>query len=141
MKKYLLILVFSIISLYIAAQEQKPFNVEINNDEYKIYIKMNLYDKDIIAPDNEALGKLDGFFGSTQSTSKWFITSSKIVNKKTAEIEVINDYGSEDFTAVIKLNDDGTYNYQKKNGSTLKFAVNSKWQKIPSSLTFSRSQH
>ncbi|MCD8290214.1 MAG: hypothetical protein LUC91_01780 [Prevotella sp.] len=141
MKKYLLILVFSIISLHIAAQEQKPFNVEISNDEYKIYIKMNLYDKNIIAPDNEALGKLDGFWGSMQSTSKWFITSSRIINKKTAEIEVINDYGSEDFTAVIKLNDDGTYNYQKKNGSTLKFAVNGKWQKIPNSLIFSRSQH
>ncbi|MCD8202099.1 MAG: hypothetical protein LUD48_00445 [Prevotella sp.] len=143
MKKYLFLLVLSLNTLlisHISAQEQKPFNVEISNDEYKIYIKMNLYDKDIIAPDNEALGKVDGYFGSTQSTNKWLITSSKIVNKKTAEIEVINDYGSEDFTAVIKLNDDGTYSYQKKNGSTLKFAVNSKWQKIPGNLTFTKKE-
>ncbi len=140
MKKYLLFLILSVITLHIWAQEQKPFNVEISNDEYKIHIKMNLYDKDIIAPDNEALGKVDGYFGSTQSTNKWFITSSKIVNSKTAEIQVVNDYGSEDFNAVIKINNDGTYSYQKKNGSTLKFAVNSKWQKIPGSLTFSRKE-
>ncbi|MCD8297599.1 MAG: hypothetical protein LUC88_08500 [Prevotella sp.] len=140
MKKSLFLLLLSLVTLHVAAQEQKPFNVEIYNDEYKIYIKMNLYDKDIIAPDNEALGKLDGYFGSTQSSSKWFITSSRIINSKTAEIEVINDYGSEDFTAVIKVGNDGSYTYEKKGGSTLKFAVMSKWQKIPNSLTFNKSQ-
>ncbi len=141
MKKCLIMLILNLIMLHIAAQEQKPFKSEIYNDEYKIYINMDFYDKDIIAPNNEALGKLDGYLASTQSTTEWFITSSRIINNKTAEIEVINDYGSEDFTAVIKLNDDGTYSYEKKNGSTLKFAVMGKWQKIPSSLTFTRSQH
>ncbi len=140
MKKFVLFALLCLISLRIAAQEQTPFNAEIRNEEYKIYIIMNLYDKDIIAPDNEALGKLDGFIGSTQSTNKWFITFSSVINDKTAEIEVVNDYGSEDFTAVLKYNGDGTYSYQKKDGSTLKFGVNGKWQKIPSSMTFKKKQ-
>ena len=102
----------------------------------KIYITMNLYDKNVDVPGQAVLGKVDGFIASKQSTGKWIIVSSQIKSKNEAEIEVINDYGSEDFTAVIKRNSDGTYSYTKKGGSTLKFAVRGKWQKIPGSLEF-----
>ncbi|MCD8210906.1 MAG: hypothetical protein LUC37_05120 [Prevotella sp.] len=135
MKRYLLLLVILTVCLCGKAQNTKPFNSEIHNDEYKIFIKMNLYDKNIVAPDNEALGEIEGYFGSTQSTNKWLIVSS-IISGNTAELEVMNDYGSEDFTATITYQEDGTYSYKKKQGSTMKFAVKGKWQKIPSSLTF-----
>ena len=59
-------------------------------------------------------------------------------HRRTAEIEVANDYGSEDFTAVLKVEKDGTYSYKKKDGSTLKFAVKGKWQKLPGSLEFKK---
>lgn len=126
----------SLVPLLLPAQTDSTFNVTLRNDEYKIYITMNLYDKNVDVPGQAVLGKVDGFIGLKQSSSKWIIVSSKIKNKHEAEIEVINDYGSEDFTAVIKRNADGTYSYSKKGGSTLKFAVRGKWQKIPGSLEF-----
>lgn len=124
----------SLVPMLLPAQTDSTFNVTLHNDEYKIYITMNLYDKDVDVPGQAVLGKVEGFIASKQSSSKWIIVSSRIISKTEAEIEVINDYGSEDFMAVIKRNADGTYSYTKKGGSTLKFAVRGKWQKIPGSL-------
>lgn len=124
----------SLVPMLLPAQTDSTFNVTLHNDEYKIYITMNLYDKDVDVPGQAVLGKVDGFIASKQSSSKWIIVSSRIISTTEAEIEVINDYGSEDFLAVIKRNADGTYSYNKKGGSTLKFAVRGKWQKIPGSL-------
>lgn len=124
----------SLVPMLLPAQTDSTFNVTLHNDEYKIYITMNLYDKNVDVPGQAVLGKVDGFIASKQSSSKWIIVSSRIISTTEAEIEVINDYGSEDFLAVIKRNADGTYSYNKKGGSTLKFAVRGKWQKIPGSL-------
>lgn len=128
----------SLVPMLLPAQTDSTFNVSLRNDEYKIYITMNLYDKNVDVPGQAVLGKVDGYIGSKQSSGKWIIVSSRITSKTEAEIEVINDYGSEDFVAVIKRNGDGTYSYSKKGGSTLKFAVRGKWQKIPGSLEFVR---
>ena len=116
-------------ALQAVAQENRPFDVTIYDDEYKIYIKMDLQD---------VLGQMDGYIGSKQSRSLWMIISSTVIDERTAEIEVVNDYGSEDFTAELKVNRDGTYSYRKKDGSTLKFAVKGKWQKIPARVEFRR---
>lgn len=134
MKKLIFALFMSLVPMLLPAQTDSTFNVTLHNDEYKIYITMNLYDKDVDVPGQAVLGKVDGFIASKQSSSKWIIVSSRIISTTEAEIEVINDYGSEDFLAVIKRNADGTYSYNKKGGSTLKFAVRGKWQKIPGSL-------
>ena len=136
MRKTVFILLAALLPLLAAAQEQRPFDVTISNDEYKIYIRLNLYDKDLSVPGQDVLGQVDGYFGSTQGQTKWFVISSEIVDDRTAVIEVVNDYGSEDLTAELRLEDDGTYSYRKTDGSTLKFAVRGKWQKIPSSLKF-----
>ena len=138
MKKALFILLAALAPLSAAAQEARPFDVTISNDEYKIYIKMNLHDKNLTVPGQDVLGQVDGYFGSRQSRNTWIIIASTIIDERTAEIEVVNDYGSEDFTAELKLNADGSYSYKKKDGSTLKFAVKGKWQKIPGSLKFAR---
>ena len=114
------------------------FDTTIHNDEYKIYITLNLYDKNVQVPDQDVLGEVEGYIGSSQCRSKWLIVDSRMVNDRTAELEVINDYGSEDFTAVLKMNNDGTYTFKKKNGSTLKFAVNRKWQKLPSTFQLTK---
>lgn len=138
MKKLIFALFMSLVPMLLPAQTDSTFNVSLRNDEYKIYITMNLYDKNVDVPGQAVLGKVDGYIGSKQSSGKWIIVSSRITSKTEAEIEVINDYGSEDFVAVIKRNGDGTYSYSKKGGSTLKFAVRGKWQKIPGSLEFVR---
>ena len=90
----------------------------------------------IDASTKDVLGQVDGYIASTQSRSTWIIIASEIIDERTARIEVVNDYGSEDFTAEVKLDSDGTYSYRKTDGSTLKFAVKGKWQKIPSTLQF-----
>lgn len=112
----------------------KPFKAYLVNEEYKIYLRLNFYDKDVKVPGQDVYGELDGFIGSKQSSSMWLITSSELKNAKTAELEVINDYGSEDFTATLKVNSDGSYTLKKNGGSALKFAVKGKWQKLPSTI-------
>ena len=138
MKKIIFTLLMAVAALQVMAQEARPFDTTIHNEEYKIYIKMDLYDKDITVPGQDVLGEMDGYFGSTQSRSMWMIVSSRLIDERTAEIEVANDYGSEDFTAVLEVEKDGTYSYKKKDGSTLKFAVKGKWQKLPGSLEFKK---
>ena len=130
----LFVLFFTVLS----AQTDRVFDTTIHNDEYKIYITLNLYDKNVRVPDQDVLGEVEGYIGSSQCRSKWLIVDSRMVNDRTAELEVINDYGSEDFTAVLKMNNDGTYTFKKKNGSTLKFAVNRKWQKLPSTFQLTK---
>ena len=44
-----------------AAQEERPFDVKISNDEYKAYIVMNLYDKNLTVPGQEVLGEVEGY--------------------------------------------------------------------------------
>lgn len=138
MKKVLFLLFAAFAPLTAMAQDARPFDVKVVNDEYKIYIRMNLHDKNLTVPGQSVLGEVDGYIASTQSRSTWIIISSEITGENTARIDVVNDYGSEDFTAEVKLNKDGTYSYKKLDGSTLKFAVKGKWQKIPGSLTFVR---
>ncbi len=116
---------------------QKPFCGKFSNDEYKIFLQINFTDKNIIVPDQEIFRELDGYIGSTQCTTVWPITSSTLKGKNAA-IEVINNYGSEDFEASLKMLNDSTIQYEHKNGSTLKFPVNRKWHKIPTKLTFTR---
>lgn len=138
MRKLLFLFVMSLVSAAAVAQQGRPFDTTIRNEEYKIYIRLNLYDKNITVPGQDVLGEVDGYFGSTQSSTKWIVVASRLIDGRTAEIEVVNDYGSEDFTATLKVNDDGTYEYKKDGGSTLKFAVRGKWQKIPSNLELVR---
>lgn len=138
MRKTIFTLLAVLMPLLAAAQSHRPFDVTISNEEYKIYIRMNLHDKNLTVPGQSVLGEVDGYIASTQSRSTWIIISSEITGENTARIDVVNDYGSEDFTAEVKLNKDGTYSYKKLDGSTLKFAVKGKWQKIPGSLTFIR---
>ena len=138
MRKLLFLFVMSLVSAAAVAQQGRPFDTTIRNEEYKIYIRLNLYDKNITVPGQDVLGEVDGYFGSTQSSTKWIVVASRLIDGRTAEIEVVNDYGSEDFTDTLKVNDDGTYEYKKDGGSTLKFAVRGKWQKIPGNLELVR---
>lgn len=135
MKKIISIAYLLLNSMIMFAQE--PFVGRFYNEEYHIFIEIDFNEKNVIVPNQEVFGELDGYIGSTLCNTVWPITSSTITNK-TAKIEVINNYGSEDFAATIKLVDDNTIVYEHKNGSTLKFPVNKKWQKIPSKLTFQK---
>jgi len=119
---------------------QKPFVGRFYNEEYHIYLDINFNDKNVIVPNQEVFGELDGYIGSTLCTTVWPITSSEITGTN-ARMEVINNYGSEDFEAILKMTDANTISYVHKGGSTLKFPVNRKWQKIPSKLIFKKKSN
>lgn len=116
-------------------KEDTIFHTYIYNDEYKVYLDLNLYDGDIIVPGQEIFGKVPGYFGAVRDSRKWLITEAKITGQDKAELSIINDYGSEDLTAILSYNHK-TKNYilRQTGGSRLKIVVNRKWVKIPTEL-------
>lgn len=97
---------------------------------------MDFYNNSIKVPYQEIYGELPGFFGDKQDGRKWLFTDATIKNKNTAELQIINDYGSEDLTATLTQTNDSTYILRQGKGSTIKIARNRKWQKMPNELVF-----
>ena len=139
MKKLLIIAIACILSVSaaFAQSEARPFCAHIYNNEYEVYMKINLYEEDIEVPGQELYGLLPGYLGKKYNSFCWVITSAK-VKGKTATLSLINDYGSEDLTATLTLQNDSTYLLKQEKGSTLKVPKNGKWQKLPKTLEFKR---
>ena len=124
-----------LVSVKLAAQSDKVFHTYIYNDEFKVYMDINLYENNVIVPDQELFGEIPGYFGDKRDQRKWLITSAKIDGKNSATLEIVNDYGSEDLTATLTYNpEDGSYVLKQKSGSRIKIVVNRKWVKIPTEL-------
>ena len=138
MNKFLIYLVLWFLPAVCLAQESKPFEGYLYNEEFQIYIQLNAYDKNVSVPDQEIYGELPGYFGSKRDSRLWLITDSKLIHDNSLELSVINDYGSEDFTAKLTYNEDGTYTYKHIEGSTYKIVVKSKYVKIPKSIEFKK---
>lgn len=97
---------------------------------------MDFYHNNVMVPYQEIYGPLPGFFGDKQDGRKWLFTDAKIKGKKTAILQIINDYGSEDLEATLTQINDSTYRLDQGKGSTLKIARKRKWVKIPDKLDF-----
>ena len=117
------------------------FKAHLVNDEYQIgrayqvWMDIDFYHNNITVPRQEIFGEVPGYFGAVRDTRKWIISDAAIKGKK-ALLTIINDYGSEDLTAELKRNSDGTYTLTRLAGSTMKIVVNNKWVKIPKDITF-----
>lgn len=120
--------------------QTKPFSGELQNDEYNVFIKLNLYDKNISVPGQDIYGKMPGYIGNTKSNYIWLMTTSNIIDSTTATIGLINDFGSEDLTCTLKFNADSTYTLKQEDGSTLKIVVDRKYVKLPKTLIFKRKK-
>lgn len=137
MKKLFVLMFVLLVSVKLAAQSDKVFHTYIYNDEFKVYMDINLYENNVIVPDQELFGEIPGYFGAKRDQRKWLITSAKIDGKNSATLEIVNDYGSEDLTATLTFNpEDGSYMLRQKSGSRIKIVVNRKWVKIPTELKF-----
>ena len=123
-----------------AQSEGGPFRAYIYNNEYEVYLQINFYDQDVEVPGQELYGPLPGYLGKKHNSFCWVITAAKINNDKTATLSLINDYGSEDLTATLTVQNDSTYILKQEKGSTLKVPKNSKWQKLPKTLEFKRQK-
>lgn len=118
-------------------KQADPFKAHMVNDEFQVWLDIDFINKNIIIPGQEIFGELPGYFGAKRDTCKWII-SEATVKGKTAKLLIINDYGSEDLTAELRLNSNGTYTLKQLDGSTIKIVVNNKWLKIPKEIVFKR---
>ena len=139
MKKAILTLILTVVvAAAFAQKETKPFQAYLYNNEYDVYLRIDFYNQSISVPGNELYGRLPGFLGKKNNTFCWAITDAKVNDETTAELSLINDYGSEDLTATLTRPNDSIYILKQEKGSTLKVPKNGKWQKLPKSLPFTR---
>lgn len=149
MMKAIVLLIIMSLSMAVKAQEadsvavvqtekadSSVFKGRIYNAENKVYISMNLYDNNILVPQQEIFGEVSGYLGHDTDSRKWLIVSAKLLDENNAELVIINDYGSEDLVATLTYNPDGTYTLKQGEGSVIKFAVNRKWAKLPKKVIF-----
>lgn len=116
------------------AQDSTTFKGYLYNEEYQVYLDIDFYHKNKLVPGQEIFGELPGYFGAKRDTRKWLITDISFTNSTTAQLSIINDYGSEDLTATLHKEKDGKYILKQGEGSTIKIAVNRKWVKIPKTI-------
>lgn len=138
MKRLLFDFFFVLVALGGYAQTDSIFKGYLYNEEYKVFIRMNFYENNVVSMRQEIFGELPGYLGHDADGREWLFTSAEIIGKTEARIEITNDYGSEDLTAVLSVNKDGGYVLRQKAGSRIKIAVNRKWVKLPMELTFRR---
>lgn len=141
MKKLLLLLIALLSQTSIFAQQcdvDSVFHAYIYNDDYKVYLDLNLYDQTISVPGQSIFGELPGYLGAVRDSRKWLITSAEIDKETTkVRLEIVNDYGSEDLTATLSYNPSTkVYTFKQIDGSRIKIVVNRKWVKLPTELNF-----
>ena len=135
MNKYVIILISLFISISISAQkDDKVFKGYFYNNEYNIYLIIDLYEMDVEVPNHSMFGNLPGYLGKRLNNFYWLVTSGKIKNKTSAELDMINDFGSEDVKISLKQINDSTFILRQEKGSSIKIANNGKWQKLPKEL-------
>ena len=141
MKKLLMILfVFPLSFLPASAQNEcDPFRAHLINKDYDLFLRIDFCEESISVPGQELYGNLPGYLGRKHNSFCWVITSAVIKEKK-AHLTMINDFGSEDFTATLTLQNDSVYIFQHVEGSTFKMPMNGKWQKMPKKIEFKRKK-
>ena len=129
-----IILVACLVMLTTGIQAQKNFRAYLYNNEYNVYLRINFYDQDISVPGQDLYGKLPGYLGKLHNSFCWVITDCEVKDEQHAEMQLINDFGSEDLTATLTWLNDSTYELKQGAGSTIKVPNKGKWQKLPKTL-------
>ena len=118
--------------------QQDAFRAYLYNNEYDVYLRINFYDQNIVIPGQELYGNLPGFLGKKHNSFCWVITSCRVKNEREAQMDLINDFGSEDLTATLTRKNDSIYILRQETGSTLKVPHNGKWRKLPKTIEMKR---
>ena len=121
-----------------AQKQGESFRAYLYNNTYNVYLRINFYDQDVTVPGQELYGRLPGYLGKLHNSFCWVITSCDIKSEKKAELQLINDFGSEDLNATLTRENDSIYVLKQGAGSTIKVPSNGKWQKLPKTLEFKR---
>jgi hypothetical protein len=121
-----------------AQQDNTSFRAYLINNEYEVYLRINFHDQNISIPGHELYGQVPGFLGKKNNSFCWVVTSCRVVNPHKAEMQLINDFGSEDLRATLTRENDSTYTLRQVSGSTIKVPRDRKWQKLPKTLVFKK---
>ena len=139
MKKLMVLALVCLTNLTLNAQNtSEPFRAYLYNNTYNVYLRINFYNQDVTVPGQELYGQLPGYLGKLHNSFCWVITSCEIKSEKKAELQLINDFGSEDLSATLTRENDSIYVLKQGAGSTIKVPSNGKWQKLPKTLEFKR---
>ena len=139
MKRHLFAMLFACSLTAVYAQDgSSSFRAYLYNNSYDVYLRINFYDQNITIPGQELYGELPGFLGKKHNSFCWVITSCRIINEQMAELQLINDFGSEDLTATLERKNDSIYILSQGAGSTIKVPNKGKWMKLPKTLQFKR---
>ena len=133
-----LMCLMSLSPVLLFGQTQPVFSGPIENKAHGVYVVMDFYHEGVSVPGQELFGQVPGFLAQTTDSRKWIIVEAKVVKPTQAELTIVNDYGSEDLTATLTLESDGTYTLRQLEGSALKIVANRKWVKLPKKLTLKR---
>lgn len=136
--KRLLIATFLIVFTWLTASAQEPFRGRFTNAEFKVFLTIDLYHRNITVPGQDLYGELPGYFGKENSTFYWLVIDAKTTGNKQAELTFINDYGSEDLTATLTMLNDSTFQLKQNKGSDLKIANGNRWLKLPKTIMLHR---
>ena len=137
MKKIMILTALALMTTVASAQkEAQPFKGYFTNEELEVYIRLNLYE-DMDIPEHELLGPLPGYLAKQRNGFYWLINSAEVKGNK-ANVEFVNDYGSEDLSATLRMPNDSTLVLEQGRGSSIKVPKNGKWFKLPSKITFKR---
>ncbi len=138
MNKLIAISLFCLTAIGMKAQSNnEPFHAYLFNNEFDVFLRINLYEQDVNVPGQDLFGQVPGYLGKKNNSFVWLITSAKINGNK-AQLQLINDYGSEDLTASLTLKNDSIYILKQESGSTLKVPNKGKWLKLPKTMEFKR---
>ena len=139
MRKFILITVLIMAAVNgFAQKDSTPFRAYLYNNEYEVYLRINLHDQNITIPGQELYGELPGYLGKKNNSFCWVITSCKVHNDKKATLQLINDFGSEDLTATLTRKNDSVYVLRQEGGNPIKVPRNGKWQKLPKTIELKR---
>lgn len=140
-KKILCALTAILLPLLATAQSDSiPFKGHFENEEYNVYLELNLYERNINVPSHELFGPLPGYLGKRNNSFYWLVTDGKATSKHKAALSLINDYGSEDLEASLTMKNDSTFILRQEDGSTLKVPNKGKWQKLPKELELKKKR-
>lgn len=120
------------------AQADSTFCGKFCNDEYQIYIVLDIDSQSVEVPGQEFLGTMAGYLGAKRDSRLWFFTSAERDNMRKATVYITNDYGSEDLKATLTALPGGVVVLKQVSGSRIKIVVNHKWQKLPAEIEFRR---
>ena len=120
-----------------AQTEEKSFRANLHNEEFGVFFNIDLEKSELMVPGHEIYGPLAGYIGLTTNPFYWLVVDAE-VKGKTATLQIVNDYGSEDLDAVLTRENDSIYILQQGKGSAIKMPEGGKWQKLPKTLILKR---